>query len=135
MIPKEPGNFKKHRLRIIRLCESDLNQSLAEMLVHPVGKFFEKHNLYPGTQYGSREGCLGVSAVLNKILSYDIARLIKTVMTSVENDLSPNKALHMHGFWDSRGYLGGYSRGSPVWRGARHYGRTDFLVISVLLDA
>mmetsp|Transcript_22670 Transcript_22670/g.32458 ORF Transcript_22670/g.32458 Transcript_22670/m.32458 type:complete len:1353 (-) Transcript_22670:2923-6981(-) len=86
MIPKEEGNFKKHRLRIIRLCESDFNQSLAEMLVHPVGKFFESKNIYPETQYGSRKGKLGVSAVLNKVLTYDIARLVKMVMAAIEND-------------------------------------------------
>ena len=86
IIPKEVGNYKKHRMRIIRLCESDFNHSLAEMLVYPVGSYFEKQQAYPTTQYGSREGRLAVSAVLNKILSYDIVRLLKMVMTAVEFD-------------------------------------------------
>jgi len=40
MLPKDEGSFYCHRMRIIRLCESDFNQSLGIIFARPMGHFF-----------------------------------------------------------------------------------------------
>lgn len=86
VLPKDEGEFKIHRFRIIRLVESDLNASLGMLLARPLGHFLKDLNEYPGMQYGSRDGQMSISAVLNKILTFDMARLLKIVMATEEND-------------------------------------------------
>ena len=86
VLPKDEGEFKIHRFRIICLVESDLNASLGMLLARPLGHFLKDLNEYPGMQYGSRDGQMSISAVLNKILTFDMARLLKIVMATEEND-------------------------------------------------
>ena len=86
VLPKDEGEFKIHRFRIIRLVETDFNQSLGMLLARPLGHFLEDTNEYPDMQYGSRDGQMTISAVLNKVLTFDIVRLTKTVMATEEND-------------------------------------------------
>ena len=86
VLPKDEGEYKIHRFRIIRLVESDFNQSLGILLARPMGHFLEDTNEYPEMQYGSRDGQMSISAVLNKIISLDIARMMKLTMATEEND-------------------------------------------------
>jgi len=86
VLPKDEGEFKIHRFRIIRLVETDFNQSLGMLLARPLGHFMEDTNEYPDMQYGSRDGQMTLSAVLNNVLTFDIVRLTKSVMATEEND-------------------------------------------------
>ena len=86
VLPKDEGEYKIHRFRIIRLVESDFNQSLGMLLARPMGHFLEDTSVYPEMQYGSRDGQMTISAVLNKVLTFDIVRMRKIVMVTEEND-------------------------------------------------
>ena len=86
VLPKDAGEFKIHRFRIIRLVESDLNQSLGMLFARPMGHFLEDTNAYSEMQYGSRDGQMTISAVLNKVLTFDIVRMQKVTMATEEND-------------------------------------------------
>ena len=85
-LPKDEGKFYSHRMRIIRLVESDFNQSLGMIFARPMGHFMEDTDAYPDMQFGSRDGQIGVSAVFNKVLTYDIARMERRVLATEEND-------------------------------------------------
>ena len=86
VLPKDEGKHYIHRHRIIRLVESDYNQSLRILFARPLGFFLEDTNGLPDMQYGSRAGQMSISAVFNKVLSFDLARLLKIVMATEEND-------------------------------------------------
>ena len=85
-LPKDEGKFYSHRMRIIRLVESDFNQSLGMIFARPMGHFMEDTAAYPEMQFGSRDGQMSISAVLNKVLTYDIARMERRVLVTEEND-------------------------------------------------
>jgi len=86
VLPKDEGEYKIHRFRIIRLVESDFNQSLGMLFARPMGHFLEDTNEYPEMQYGSRDGQMTISAVLNKVITFDIVRMMKIMMATEEND-------------------------------------------------
>lgn len=86
VLPKDAGEFKIHRFRIIRLVESDFNESLGMLFARPIGHFLEDANEYPDMQYGSRDGQMTISAVFNKILTFDIVRMMRIIMATEEND-------------------------------------------------
>jgi hypothetical protein len=86
MLPKDAGSFYCHCMRIIRLCESDFNQALGIIFARPIGHLLEDNKTFPEMQFGSRDGQMSISAVLNKQLTFDIARLQRTTMSTVEFD-------------------------------------------------
>jgi hypothetical protein len=86
MLEKSPGNFKLHRLRIIALQESDLNQSNRLALCRLVMHLLEDSKLLPPMQHGSRPARLCISAVLNKQLQLEIQRYRKFPFAYIEND-------------------------------------------------
>ena len=86
MLPKEENNWKIHRLRIIQLYESDVNQSMRFFFARQMGFLLEDSNCIPDMQFGSRPGKMSISPVLQKQLTYDIARHSKGVLGCVEND-------------------------------------------------
>ena len=86
MLPKEENNWYISRLRIIQLYESDANQSMRLIFARQMGFILEDSNLVPEMQFGSRPGKMSISPVLQKVLTYDIARLAKTVIGCEEND-------------------------------------------------
>ena len=86
MLPKEEGNWKISRLRIIQLYESDANQSMRHLFARQMGFLMEDSNILPEMQFGSRPGKMSISPVLQKQLTYVIARLAKIVIGCAEND-------------------------------------------------
>mmetsp|Transcript_16534 Transcript_16534/g.23566 ORF Transcript_16534/g.23566 Transcript_16534/m.23566 type:complete len:608 (+) Transcript_16534:2708-4531(+) len=86
MLPKEKNNWKISRLRIIQLYESDANQSMRYIFARQMGHLLEDSNILPEMQFGSRPGKMSISPVLQKVLTYDIARQTKSVLGCLEND-------------------------------------------------
>ena len=86
MLPKEKNNWKISRLRIIQLYESDANQSMRYIFARQLGFLLEDNAVLPEMQFGSRPGKMSISPVLQKVLTYDIARQSKSVIGCIEND-------------------------------------------------
>lgn len=86
MLPKEENNWRISRLRIIQLYESDTNQSMRLVFARKMGYILEDSDLVPEMQFGSRPGKMSISPVVQKVLTYDIARLAKMVIGCEEND-------------------------------------------------
>ena len=77
MLLKEPGNYKIDRLRVIQLIETDVNMYFRLIW----GKRLVRHSLardrIPYEQFGSKPGALAMSAVLLKVISFDLIRLLR----------------------------------------------------------
>jgi hypothetical protein len=86
MLHKEEGNFRCHRLQIIALFESDLNQAKRILIGRKLSHHLEDTNAIGGMQYGSRPGKQCQSAVLHKLLLHDISYITKTPTAFIEND-------------------------------------------------
>jgi hypothetical protein len=86
MLQKEEGNSCCHRLHIIALFESDLNQAKSILVGRKLLHHLEKSNLIGSIQYGSHPGKQCQSAVLQKVLFHDIARLTRTPAAFIENN-------------------------------------------------
>jgi hypothetical protein len=84
MLQKEEGNARSHRLHIIALFESDLNQAKQILLGRKLSHHLEDENLLTSMQYGSQPGQQYQSAVL--LFSHNIAHLSKHTSTYMEND-------------------------------------------------
>jgi hypothetical protein len=87
MLCKEDGNARCHRLRIIPLFESYLNQAKLILIGRKLTHHLEDSKLLPSMQFGSRPGQQCQSAVLQKVLSQDSARLTRTMSAFIENDV------------------------------------------------
>jgi hypothetical protein len=86
MLEKEEGNSRCHRLRIIALFESDLNQAKRILIGRRLTHHLADTNMTPDMQFGSVPGKQCHSAVLKKVLSHDHVRLTKTTASFIEND-------------------------------------------------
>lgn len=86
MLLKKPNDHRIHRLRIVALQESDYNQSNRLLIGRPLLHKLEDNNLLPDVQYGSRPSRQCHSAILNKVLTYEIHRYQKRTLAYIEND-------------------------------------------------
>ena len=86
MLEKDTGQPKLHRLRIIQLFEADYNFLLSLVFGHRLMTFARKFCKLNESQYGSMSGKQAQSAVLNKILTYDLIRLTKQDAATSEFD-------------------------------------------------
>lgn len=85
MVAKDEGRTKINRMRIIQLLEADLNAVLGIIFGKRLVQFAVKYcNLNP-SQFG-RPGTLCQSAVINKVLSFEIGRICKNTTTAMEVD-------------------------------------------------
>lgn len=87
MLHKEEGNARYHRLCIIALFESDLNQARHILIGQKITHHLEDSRLLPSMQFGSRPGQQCQSAVLHKVLSHDSTRITRTTSAFIENDV------------------------------------------------
>jgi len=86
MLQKDTGNSCCHRLRIIALFESDLNQAKRILIGRRLSHLLEDNTMLPEMQQGSRPGKQCLRAVLKKVLSHDIIRMTKHTAALIEND-------------------------------------------------
>jgi hypothetical protein len=86
MLEKEQNNPRCHRLRILALFETDLNQAKRIIIGRNLLHHMNDHSMIPAMQYGSVPGKHCLSAVLKKVLSHDHLRLTKQNGAFLEND-------------------------------------------------
>jgi hypothetical protein len=86
MLKKDHGSARCHRLRIIAVFESDLNQAKRLFIGRTLSHHLEDSHLFPSMQFGSRRGHQSQSAVLQKVLCHDMTRIMKATTAFIEND-------------------------------------------------
>ena len=87
MLCKKPGKYNIDKLRvIIQLIEADLNMHFhlvwGKRLIH----HSRKQDFIPAEQFGSVPGRQATSALLLKVLSFDLIWLLQTTATVFNND-------------------------------------------------
>ena len=75
LIPKEEGTPKIHRLRPLHIVEPEVNALAKALWASKLMRLAETTNNMSNDQYGGRKHRQAQSAVLNKILYYDINRM------------------------------------------------------------
>ena len=85
MLLKQAGNFRVDKLRTIVLFDPEANQNF-KFLGRAVMAHAETHNQLADEQYGSRKQKTAIAHALNKRLSYDIMRQMKTAGALCSND-------------------------------------------------
>jgi len=75
LIPKDPGIPKIHRLRPLHIVEPEINAIAKALWARQLVKKAERTGNMSDDQYGGRKNRQAQSAVLNKILYYDINRM------------------------------------------------------------
>jgi hypothetical protein len=86
MLQKDKGSARCHRLRIIALFESNLNQAKRILIGQKLNHHLEDENLLSNIQFGSWPGIQCQSAVLHKVLAHDKSRLSKCTSAYIENN-------------------------------------------------
>lgn len=79
-----------HRLRPILLLEVEIQAISSSQWAQKMSKSSEKHHIISNSQYGGRKGRQAQSAVLNKILYYDINNQFVRDYTIIDEDLKAN---------------------------------------------
>ena len=87
MIPKEPNNFKIHKLRVIHLYEADLT-ALFSTWSNRMTRFSEKHNLLHPGSYGARPGRTSTDPPFIAALQIELSTLSRTSLALAPNDAS-----------------------------------------------
>lgn len=83
MIPKDVGNTKIHRLRVIHIFEADYNLLLAVKWRDLIWQLENKGGLHPG-QHGSCPGHQATDLTLLKELTFDVSRCSRTAIGNFE---------------------------------------------------
>ena len=79
-----------HRLRPILLLEVEIQAISSSQWAQKMSRSSEKHHIISNSQYGGRKGRQAQSAVLNKILYYDINNQYVNDYTIIDKDLKAN---------------------------------------------
>ena len=79
-----------HRLRPILLLEVEIQAISSSQWAQKMSRNSEKHQIISNSQYGGRKGRQAQSAVLNKILYYDINNRYVKDYTIIDEDLKAN---------------------------------------------
>ena len=85
MIPKEPNNFKIHRLRVIHLYEADLTALFSIWSRKMIHKSTAAHSLNIGS-YGARPGRTSIDPAFISALQTEIATITRTNLVLAPND-------------------------------------------------
>ena len=86
ILEKLPGKPVIEKLRIIMLYEADFNFVLKLIWGKRLVRHAEKHGCLGKSNHGSRSGRQTTDAQLEKLLLYDITRLTRTSLVTVDND-------------------------------------------------
>ena len=90
MIEKDKGSPKLHRLRVIELMEADLKFCISTVFGKRIMDFTTKYFGLSDNQYVSRRGHLCQSAIMNKLLTYGILRILKKKDATADFDTVAN---------------------------------------------
>jgi len=90
LIAKDKGKPRIHRLRPIHIIEAELQALSKSQWAQSLITRAEANNDIVHSQYGGRHGKQAQSAVLNKVLIFDITRHLAKPMISVDEDLKAN---------------------------------------------
>ena len=86
MLEKSPEHGPRlDKLRVIHLLEADYNFVLKLIWGRRLMRRAHENRLLSGVQH-ARPGHMAQSAVLSKVLSYDLIRLAKKIAASMDND-------------------------------------------------
>ena len=86
LIEKDSGSPKIHRMRAIHIIECELQFLSKYLYIQKMMPQVEKLNLVTDEQYGGRNQRQAQSAVLNKIMYYDVTRQNKTPSAFMDDD-------------------------------------------------
>jgi len=90
LIPKDNGIVKIHRLRPLHLVEPEVNAVAKALWAKKLMRIAERTGKMTDDQYGGRKHRQAQSAVLNKILYYDINRMSVTNAQYDDIDMKSN---------------------------------------------
>jgi hypothetical protein len=85
MLCKKPGNYNIDKLHVIQLIKADLNMYFCLVWGKQLVHHSRKHDFIPAKQFGSVPGRQATSALLLKVLSFDLIRLLRTTATVFNN--------------------------------------------------
>ena len=86
LIEKEQGQPKIHRTRAIHIVEAEMHFFSKSLYVQQMMKNVERLNLVTDEQFGGRAQRQAQSAVLNKVMYYDITRQLRTPSAFMDDD-------------------------------------------------
>ena len=87
MIKKDPGSAKIHRLRVIHLCECNLNL-LLRLFMHEMDQHCEgKHLINKGT-YGGQANRRSSNPVIVNVTQVEIATITHRILVRFNNDIT-----------------------------------------------
>jgi len=86
MLEKDPGNPSIDRLRVIHLYEADFNWLLKQFWAKRMLHYGEAKQVLGEEQHGSRSTRMANDAVLLKLMSYDLSRVLKSNLATMDND-------------------------------------------------
>jgi len=86
MLEKDKGNPMIERLRIIHLFEADFNWMLKQFWAKRMLHYGESQGVLGEEQHGSRKNRMAIDAVMLKLLTYELSRLYKSDLVTMDND-------------------------------------------------
>ena len=85
MLEKDKGSPKIHRLRIIQILEFDLNLVYTAIWSNKLIQHAEQAGAIVDKAYDARSGRRAISAVLNKVISYNLYRKLRKSGATFDN--------------------------------------------------